>query len=61
MSCGCNVKWLVFTKERHGANDPSKRLGIDKEIKVCRVAINAQQLYHYTKYETHCGEFPNQI
>jgi hypothetical protein len=61
MSRRWDVKWLPFTKQRHGANDPSKKLGIDKEIKVCRVAFNAQQLYYLTKYETHCGELPNQI
>jgi hypothetical protein len=42
MRCGWDVKWLAFTKERHGANDPTKRLGFDKEMKVCRVAFNAQ-------------------
>jgi hypothetical protein len=60
MSCGWDVKWLVFTKERHGANYQSKRLGIDKEMKVSRVEFNAQ-LYYYTKYKAHYGQFPNQI
>jgi hypothetical protein len=46
MSCWWNLKWLAFNKERHGANDPSKQLGIDKEIKVCRVEFNTQ-LYYY--------------
>jgi hypothetical protein len=44
MSCGWDLKWLVFTKERHGANDPSKCLGNDKEMKVCRVEFHVQQL-----------------
>jgi hypothetical protein len=46
MSCGWDVKWLAFTKERHGANYQSKRLGIDKEMKVFLVEFNAQ-LYYY--------------
>jgi hypothetical protein len=46
MGCGWDVKWLAFTKERHDANDPSKRLGIGKEMKVCTVAFNAR-LYYY--------------
>jgi hypothetical protein len=32
MSCGWDVKWLAFTKESHGANFQSKRLGIDEEM-----------------------------
>jgi hypothetical protein len=46
MSCGWDVKWLAFTTERHGANYRSKRLGIDKEMKVLRVEFNAQLYYH---------------
>jgi hypothetical protein len=61
MICGWDVKWLAFTKQRHGANDPSKHLGIEKEMKVCRVVFNAQQLYYYTKYKAHYRELPNQI
>jgi hypothetical protein len=42
MSCGWDLKWLAFTKERHGANYQSKRLGINKEMKYFRVDVAAQ-------------------
>jgi hypothetical protein len=45
MSCECSVRWLAFTEVIHGANDPTERLGFDNEMRVCRVAFNARQLY----------------
>jgi hypothetical protein len=39
------MKWLEYSKERQGANYQSKRFGINKEIKVVRVAFTAQLLY----------------
>jgi hypothetical protein len=61
MCCGWDVKWLAFTKERHGASFQSKRLGIDKEMKVFRVEFNAQLYYYLTKYRAYYGQFLNQI
>jgi hypothetical protein len=61
MRCGWDVKWFTFIKERNGVKDLSNVLGFDKEMRVCRVAFNTQQLYHFTKYEADYGEFPNQI
>jgi hypothetical protein len=61
MRCGWDVKWFTFIKERNGVKVASKSLGIDKEMRVCRVAFNAQQLYCYTKYEANYGELLNQI
>jgi hypothetical protein len=61
MRCGWDVKWFTFMKERNGVKDLSNVLGFDKEMRVFRVAFNAQQLYCYTKYEANYGELLNQI
>jgi hypothetical protein len=51
MSCGWDVKWLAFTKEKDGANYQSKHLGIDKQMILFRVKFNALS-YNTTRRHT---------